>query len=72
MRSGSSDNYVIFLLAELKCAAVRSCQLTTEIESIGVALSGNFITPDDAMTWLHEAGGLGLIAVSSVTLVSTA
>ena len=66
----TSSNFANFLLAELACAAARTRLLTAEIESIRTALGGAFITPDDALNWLDEAGGLGLIAVS-ITVSTT-
>jgi hypothetical protein len=73
MRSGSSDNYVHYLLAELACAAIRTRLLSAEIDSIGVALRGAIITPDGAMEWMADIGALGLIPASSAitTLAST-
>ena len=71
MRSGSSDNYVHYLLAELACAAIRTRLLSAEIDSIGVALRGALITPDDAVVWLSEVGALGLITAASSVLIST-
>lgn len=71
MRSGSSDNYVDYLLAELACAAIRTRLLSAEIDSIRTALRGAFISPDDAIAWLHEAGGLNLIAGSSTTILTS-
>jgi hypothetical protein len=58
-------------LAELACAAIRTRLLSAEIDSIGVALRGAFITPDDAVVWLSEAGALGFIPVSSSVRIST-
>ncbi len=52
-----------FLLAELRCAALRSRLMTAEIDSIGTALRGDFITADDAMAWLHECGALQFVGV---------
>ncbi len=71
--SEPSSNYTAFMLGQLRCAAIRARLLTVEIDTIGVALRGNFITTDDAIAWLHdEAGALGLIAVSSaLTLTSS-
>jgi hypothetical protein len=68
-----SSGFADFLLAELKCASLRTRLLTVEIESITVALRGGFINTDGAMNWLSEAGGLNLIAVSSAvaTLASS-
>ena len=51
-----------FVLAELKCAALRSRLMTAEIDSINAALRGNFITADDAIAWLDECGGLQYVA----------
>ena len=51
-----------FVLAELKCAALRSRLVTTQIDSIGVALRGNFITEDDAIAWLDECGALQFVS----------
>ena len=70
--SGSSDTFTDYLLGELKCASLHTRLVAIEIDSISAALSGNFITPDDALSWLSEAGGLGLVCVSSITLISTA
>jgi hypothetical protein len=57
----SSTNYTTFILGQIRGASLRSRLLTAEIDSIGVALRGNFIGPDDAIAWLDEAGGLNLI-----------
>ena len=59
----SSSNFIDYLLAELKCAALRSRLLTAEIGSISAALRGAFITTDDAIAWLDEAGGLDLTTI---------
>lgn len=67
-----SSAFTNYLLAELKCASIRARLLTAEIDSIGVALRGNFIAADAAVAWLHDAGGAGLISVSSaLTLTSS-
>jgi hypothetical protein len=61
---------VAFLLAEFHCAALRSRLLTAEIEGIGMALRGNFITADDAIDWAASIG-VDLIAASpTVTATS--
>jgi hypothetical protein len=56
---GSRQN---FLLAELRCAALRSRLMTADIDSISTALRGNFITTDDAIAWLSECGGLHFVS----------
>jgi hypothetical protein len=60
------------MFGQLRCAGIRARLLTAEIDSIDVALRANFITTDDAIAWLREAGALGLIAASSaLTLTSS-
>ena len=44
--------------------------MTAEIDSISTALRGRFIKLDSAMNWL-AAGGLGLILMSSATLLAS-
>ena len=67
-----SSGFTNCLLSELKCVRIRARLLAAEVDSIDVALGGNFITADDAIAWLHEAGAFGLIAVSSaLTLASS-
>lgn len=65
MRENTPSNFREYLLSELRCAAIRTRLMTAEINSIGVALRGNFITTNDAIEWLHECGVLGLVAMSS-------
>ena len=60
--SPSPFDFSNYLLAELRCAALRSRLMTAEIDSIGVALRGNFITADDAIAWLDECGALQFVA----------
>jgi hypothetical protein len=45
-----------YVLAELRCAALRSRLVTAELDTIGVALKHNLVTPEDAVRWLHEVG----------------
>ena len=72
LMTGSSSGFTTFMLGQLRCAGIRARLMTAEIDSIDVALRGNLITTDDAIAWLHEAGALGLVAVSSViTFAST-
>lgn len=52
-----------FMLAELRCAALRSRLITAEIDSIGVALRAEVINTDEAIAWLHECGALQFVAV---------
>lgn len=45
-----------FMLAQLRCASARTRLIVCEIDAIGTALKGNFITADDAVAWLAELG----------------
>jgi hypothetical protein len=56
-----------FVLAELKCAALRSRLVTAELDSIEVALRGNFISTDDAIVWLDDCGGLQFVSTPRQT-----
>jgi hypothetical protein len=71
--TSTSSGFTDFLLAQIHCAGLRARLLVSEIDSIDVALRGDFITADDAVAWLNEAGAIGLIAVSSAmaTLASS-
>jgi hypothetical protein len=60
-----SSGFTEFMLAQLRCAGLRARLIVTEIDSISVALRGNFITPDGALEWLRDAGALDLITASS-------
>jgi hypothetical protein len=59
-----SSDYTGFILRQLRCAGLRARLIVNQIDSIGIALRDNFIGPDDAIAWLHEAGALGLIVTS--------
>lgn len=56
-----------FLLAQLKCAGLRARLMTAEIDSIDVALRGNFITADDAIAWSDDCGGLQFVSAPRKT-----
>ena len=45
-----------WLLAELRCASLRSRLVTAEIDEIGLALKHNLISPEVAVQWLHDVG----------------
>ncbi len=62
-----SSNYAAFVVSELRCASLRARLLATEIQSAAVALNGGFIDADTALEWIRDAGGLGLVAVTSLS-----
>jgi len=66
----STDDFAVFVLAQLRCAGLRSRLLTAEIDSITTALSGDFIDTDDAIAWAHEVGALNLTIPSSAMLTA--
>jgi hypothetical protein len=54
----AADDRTAYLLAALRCAALRARLAACEIDSIGVALCGGLIDPDTAVAWLHDCGVL--------------
>ena len=52
------DDRTAYLLAELRCAALRARLAACEIDAIGIALRGGMIDPDTAVAWLHDCGVL--------------
>jgi hypothetical protein len=50
-----------YLLAELRCAALRARLLQSDIEAVGLALNGNLITCDQAVEHLRNCGLFTLI-----------
>ena len=50
-----------FLLNEIRCLALRTRLITTEIDSIGAALRGGQIGPECAAEWLADLGVLDWI-----------
>ena len=69
----ASSAFTNFLLAQFRCASIRSRLFTAEIDSISAALNGNFVSADDAIAWAYDAGVIDLISKSSAiaTLAST-
>ena len=51
----SPPSYTEFVLAELKCAGLRARLLVADIDSIDVALRGEFIDVDSAIAWANES-----------------
>jgi hypothetical protein len=59
--SGGAGVSAKYLLAELRCAALRARLWQADIEAIGVALKGNLITPEQALELLHDCDALLLV-----------
>jgi len=51
-----------YLLAELRCAAVRARLWVNEIDAIGAALRAGWIDPDEAIAAIADSGCLHLLA----------
>ena len=57
----SPHDFTNYLLAELRCAALRARVVQADLEAIGLALKDGLITPDQALELLHEADALRLV-----------
>jgi hypothetical protein len=51
-------NHTDYLLAELRCAALRARLARSDIEAVGVALKGGLISPDQAVELLNDCDAL--------------
>jgi hypothetical protein len=47
-----------YLLAELRCAALRLRILQADLEAIGIALKSGLVTPNQALALLHDVDAL--------------
>jgi hypothetical protein len=52
---------VDYLLAELRCAALRARIWQADIEAVGLALKHGLIHPDQALELLHDCDCLHLV-----------
>jgi hypothetical protein len=50
-----------YLIAELKCAAMRARLMQLDIEAIELAVMGGLVTPDQAVKLLDECDCLKLV-----------
>jgi hypothetical protein len=50
----ADPDHTAYLLAELRCAALRARLVACEIDSIGVALRGGWLDAHEALAWLRE------------------
>jgi hypothetical protein len=64
--TASSSNFADYLLAEMRCAAIRAKLWQNDITAIGLALKANFIDADNALAHLADCGALRLVAPSSI------
>ena len=54
-------NYTEYLIAELRCAALRARIVAHAIDAIGLALKGGLVTPDQAVDLLNECDAIRLV-----------
>jgi hypothetical protein len=54
-----------YLIAELRCAALRARLIQSDIEAVGIALKGGLISPELATSMLHDCDVLRLVAPES-------
>jgi hypothetical protein len=54
-----------YLLAELRCAALRARLQQADIEAVGIALKAGWITPEQAVEALADCDCLQLVGGSS-------
>lgn len=52
-----------YLLAELRCSALRVRLIAADIDAVGLALKHGFINADEALIHLHELDVLQIIGV---------
>jgi hypothetical protein len=59
-----------FMLGALRVASLRAEMWKSELNRIGVALKADMITPELAVMWLKEMGGLDWLDATTVGLVT--
>jgi hypothetical protein len=52
-----------YLLAELRCAALRARLWQADIEAVGLALKAGLVEPEQALELLHDCDALYLVGV---------
>ena len=62
MGAAMSNSRTEYLLAELRCPAVRARLWVNEIDAIGAALRAGWIDPDEAIAAIADSGCLHLLA----------
>jgi len=50
-----------YLLAELRCAAIRARLWQADIEAVGLALKHGLVHPEEALELLHDCDALHLV-----------
>lgn len=63
--TAGSNNYVDYLLAEVRCAVIRAKLWQNDLTAIGIALKAGLIDPDSAIEHLADCDALRLVAPST-------
>lgn len=58
-----SQSHREFLLSALRAASLRARMFEVDINSIGIALKAEMVTPDQALKWIKDIGALELVGV---------
>lgn len=65
-----STDHKEFMLGALRTASLRAEMWKSELNRIGVALKSDMITPELAVIWLKEIGGMDWLDATTIGLVS--
>lgn len=58
----AESSNVDYVLAQLRCAALRARLVANDCDFIGVSLKAGLIDTITAIDWLEHAGALGMVA----------
>lgn len=65
-----SADHKEFMLGALRSASLRAEMWKSELNRIGVALKSDMISPELAVIWLKEIGGMDWLDATTVGLVT--
>jgi hypothetical protein len=54
-------DFINYLLAEMRCASLRTRLMQADIDAVGLALKGGLISPDQALLLLDDFHALRLL-----------
>lgn len=63
--AGPAIEHRDYLLAELRCAALRARLAHADIEAVGLALKYNIVTPEHAVALLWDVGANDYLGIDS-------
>jgi hypothetical protein len=59
--TAAPQDFSAYVLAEMRCAAMRTRLLQLDIEAIGLALKAGLISPDQALALLDDCDALRIV-----------